>query len=245
MERNLHIYYRHVHSKAEQRSRDPNKSRPEWFSYEACFRNLLATIQHDPFAHRVRLTVMFDGTQEDYADDFVSKYSNNLGLGLGLAFLQAGSDMNSAILTAHHVYHSQIPDGDVVYMLENDYLHQPNWVSKVFDLYDSELFFDYVSLYDHGDKYFLPMYDDLSSRVLHSGTHHWRTAPSTCGSYLSEITQFRLDYDVFQSGIQDFYLFQTLVEQRQRVLLTPIPGLSTHCMEHVLSPVVDWKSYLV
>lgn len=234
-----------MHSKAEQRSRDPNKKRPEWFSYEACFRNLLATIQRDPCGNHVRLTVMFDGTQEEYVDDFVSKYIKNQELGLGLTFLKAGSDVNSWLLTVHDIYHSQIPVGDVVYMLENDYLHHPNWVSKVFELYAANLFFDYVSLYDHGDKYFLPMYDDLTSRVFHSDSQHWRTAPSTCGSFISEITQFRQDYDLFQRPIPDYLLFQTLVNDRQRILLTPIPGLSTHCMEHVLSPVVDWKSFLV
>jgi hypothetical protein len=42
--RNIHILYRHVHPKSEARSRDANKARPEWFTHERCFRDLIASI---------------------------------------------------------------------------------------------------------------------------------------------------------------------------------------------------------
>lgn len=245
MERQLHIFYRHMHSKEEHRSRDPNKHRPSWFSYEGCFRNLLTTIRNDPQGHRVKLTVMFDGKYPDFLDDFVSGYHANKDLNIGLEFLEAGSDKNSALITLHYMYRSHIADGDLVYMLENDYMHHPGWVRKVFELYDSSIAFDYVSLYDHRDKYFLPMYAELQSRIFHTQTHHWRTAPSSCASYIAEIARFRSDYDIFQLGLPDYYLFNTLSQERKRVLLTPIHGLSTHCMEGYLSPTVDWASLLV
>jgi len=245
MNRKLHIFYRHVHIKAEKNSRDPNKRRPDWFSYEACFRNLLSTIRSDPLGERVKLTVMFDGKFEDFVADFVSGYQANKELGIDLQFLEAGSDKNSALITLYYMFRSEIPDGDLVYMLENDYMHQPGWVSKVFELYASGIAFDYVSLYDHRDKYFLDMYETLQSRLFHTPTHHWRTAPSSCGSYISEILRFRSDYDIFQQGLPDYYFFNALINERKRVLLTPIPGLSTHCMEGYLSPAVDWQRFLV
>jgi hypothetical protein len=244
MDRKLQIFYRHVHIKAEKNSRDPNKHRPDWFSYEACFRNLLSTVRNDPQGNRVKLTVMFDGKLEDFMDDFVARYQANKDLNIDLQFLDAGSDKNSALITLHFIYRSDILDGDLVYMLENDYMHQPGWVSKVFELYESGIAFDYLSLYDHRDKYFLPMYESLQARLFHTRTQHWRTAPSSCGSYISEILRFRSDYDILQYGLPDYYFFNALINDRQRVLLTPIPGLSTHCMEGYLSPAVDWPSYL-
>ena len=119
------------------------------------------------------------------------------------------------------------------------------WVCKGFELYDSNITFDYVSLYDHRDKYFLPMYTELQSRIFHTPTHHWRTAPSSCASYIAEVARFRSDYDIFQLGLPDYYLFNALNQERKRALLTPIPGLSTHAMEGYLSPTVDWASLLV
>ena len=80
MERKLHIFYRHVHIKAEKNSRDPNKRRPDWFSYEGCFRNLLSTIRNDSSGHHVKLTVMFDGKFEDFIEDFVSGYQDEQGI---------------------------------------------------------------------------------------------------------------------------------------------------------------------
>jgi hypothetical protein len=245
MERKLHIFYRHVHIKAEKHSRDPNKHRPDWFSYEACFSNLLATVRNDPLGARVKLTVMFDGNFEDFMNDFVAGYQANNDLNIDLQFLDAGSDKNSALITLNYIYRLGIPDGDLVYMLENDYVHQHHWVSKVFELYASGVAFDYLSLYDHRDKYFLQMYENLQARLFHTQTHHWRTTPSSCGSYIALISRFRSDYDILQLGLPDYYFFNALIKDRQRVLLTPIPGLSTHCMEGYLSPAVDWPSCIV
>lgn len=242
--RTIHIFYRHVHSKADKNSRDPNKRRPDWFSYERCFRNLLTTIRSDPQGDRVKITVMFDGRYEDFVEDFISGYQANPEYGIELKFLEAGSDKNSALITLHYIARSGIPDGDVVYMLENDYMHAPGWVSKVLELYDANIAFDYVSLYDHMDKYFLEMYAGLQSRIVVTPSQHWRTAPSSCASYLVQMATFKADYDVLAQGLPDYYFFKILAEQRQRVLLTPIPGLSTHGMAGYLSPAVPWESYV-
>lgn len=238
--RNLHIFYRHVHVKANARSRDPNKARPEWFSHEKCFRNLLQTIAADPNGHRVRLTVMYDGTVEDLLSDFMAEHVAQKRPGHRLQFIRAGSDMNSFLITLHHARHSELPGTDLLYFLENDYVHQHGWVSKVFELYDSGLAFDVVSLYDHKDKYLLPMYADLTAQLFLSPTHHWRSTPSSCASFLLEKAAFDRDYEVFGSGVTDYHFFTALTGTRQRRLLSPIPGLSTHAMTGYLSPNVDW-----
>lgn len=244
MEPLLHIFYRHVHSKAEATSRDPNKRRPEWFSYESCFRNLVATIRHDPLAYRVRLTVVFDGALEDFQDDFISRYYADSSLGVALQFIQAGSDIDSFLITLWKARTDDIHANDVVYFLENDYLHQPGWVGKVFEAYNAGFRFDYLSLYDHPDKYLLAMYEGLVSRLYITPGHHWRTAPSSCASFIVSREILEQDYDVLSSGLTDYYFFNRLVSERSRVLLTPIPGLSTHCMAGFLSPNVDWVKFL-
>lgn len=237
--RTLHIVYRHVHISAEARSRDPGKSRPEWFSYETCFRNLLQTVRADPLAHRVRIVVLFDGTREEFEDDFVAGYHANPGLNISVQFTRGGSNGASFLVALEMVRTSPIPETDLVYFLENDYLHQPGWVSKLFELYDSPLGVGIVSLYDHGDKYFLPMYADLQSRIVHTPTHHWRTAPSTCGTFVLSKAAVLQDYDLWTSNLYDYVLFPEAI-RRGRLLLTPVPGLATHAMTGYLSPTIDW-----
>jgi len=240
LERELIIFYRHVHIKTDKTSRDPNKRRPDWFSHEVCFRNLLQTIRHDPLAGRVKLVIVYDGPVEDFASDFIASYYANTSLGLEIQFIRGGSDRNSFLITLSLVRAAGLRDGDLVYLLENDYLHQHGWVSKVFELYSAGLQFDYISLYDHRDKYHYEMYANLTSRLVYSPSHHWRTAPSTCASFIFEQRVFERDHDVLNLGLNDHYFFTKLIAEQGRVLLTPVPGLSTHSMESYLSPVVDW-----
>lgn len=239
-DRTLHIFYRHVHVKADKRSRDPNKSRPSWFSHETCFRNLLNTIRCDPMGSRVKITIVYDGTVEDFTTDFVAGYYASEAFGLGVQFIRGGSDLNSFLITLGMARMMEAPESDLIYFLENDYLHQHGWVSKVFELYDSGTQFDFVSLYDHRDKYFYPMYSDLSSKLYCTASQHWRTAPSTCASFILEKRVLDRDYQILGSGRTDYYFFSTLIAEGGRVLLTPVPGLATHSMEGYLSPVVDW-----
>ena len=60
---------------------------------------------------------------------------------------------------------------DLIYFVENDYLHLDSWVSKVLDLFSCYDSLNYVSLYDHNDKY-MSIYDNLVSKIFTSKTHH-------------------------------------------------------------------------
>ena len=238
----LHIYYRHVHVSADKRSRDPNKARPAWFSHEACFVNLLETIAADALGHRVTVTVIYDGKVDDLLTDFMAHHATAEDRRVQLQLIHAGSDMNSFLITVSHAHRAAQPPNDIVYFLENDYLHQHGWVSKVFELYASGVPFDLVSLYDHKDKYMLQMYEGLAATLHLSHSHHWRTAPSTCGSFLLSKAALERDFDVICSGKVDYFIFSEIVGARGRRLLTPIPGLATHSMEGYLSPNVDWAA---
>ncbi len=240
MERQLTIYYRHVHMKADASSRDPNKLRPEWFSHETCFRNLLRTVAHDKHAAKARIVIVYDSSKEEFPQDFIAKYYADDALGLSLQFIAGGSDLNSFLITLNLAKECPSKPTDLVYFLENDYLHQEGWLSKVFEAYDSPLPFDYLSLYDHKDKYIYDMYQDLRSKVMCSETHHWRTAPSTCASFIVDAGTLAADHDILGSGLTDYYFFSRLHSERNRVLITPIPGLSTHSMAGYLSPAVNW-----
>jgi hypothetical protein len=154
-------------------------------------------------------------------------------------------DMNSIVKEMYSIIKEvKCNDTDLIYILENDYLHDITWVEKVLNAFQIFEGLNYISLYDHNDKYFLPMYDDLVSKIFTTNKHHWRTTPSTCGSYVTTKKIFDEDYNDHTGvtvPIGDHHKWLWLNENKERFVLTPIPGLSTHCMEGLLSPTINWE----
>tara|TARA_R110000822_G_scaffold174334_1_gene313976 strand:+ start:826 stop:1503 length:678 start_codon:yes stop_codon:yes gene_type:complete len=220
----IHIFYRHYNV-----SGTDNRSRPKWFDFEKCFVNLLNTIQNK----NVELHVVFDG---DINSNFIGKYQDKFTTHL----IKAGNDQLSFFQTWEIAKSIPMEQTDLVYFIENDYLHFQGWDKKVTELFETYKLLHYVSLYDHNDKYFLPMYEDLVSKIFTTETHHWRTTPSTCGSFIITKQLFDLDYDINTSIVGDHNKFSQLAEERNRMVITPIPGLSTHCMEGLMSPTIKW-----
>ena len=222
----VHIFYRHYNV-----SGQDGKHRPEWFTYEKSFTNLLQTIQDE----KVNLHVVYDG---DVKDNFINKYRDRFTLHQ----IDAGSDKESFFSTVRYANSINIADTDLIYFLENDYMHVPGWVEKVKHLFQTYSNLNYVSLYDHQDKYILPMYGDLVSKVFISHTHHWRTTPSTCGSFIITGKLLREDCDILGTMEGDHNKFLYLNKARGRFVCTPIPGLSTHCMRGLESPTINWEA---
>jgi len=228
---NIHIFYSHYNI-----TKTDNKGRPVWFDYEKCFVNLLNTIKD---RQNVTLHVVMDGIIED---NWISKYSSE--------YIAHEITTNHSMESITTGVYSEIrklvcSDVDLIYVLENDYLHAADWVDEVLSLFQTYEMLNYVSLYDHNDKYFLPMYDNLSSKIITTENHHWRTAPSTCGSYITTKRIFDEDYSVHTGEnipIGDHHKWLWLNDNRDRFILTPIPGLSTHCMDGLLSPTINWEA---
>jgi hypothetical protein len=221
----IYIYYRHAVTN------NLGRSRPLWFNYENCFKNLLNTIKgYDD----INLTLALDG---DINKDFTKNYQDR--------FTLFPTNYKSSLLSyralLNYIKNQPMESGDLIYFLENDYLHVNGWIDKVITLFNTYSGLDYVSLYDHNDKYFLPMYDNLVSKIITTQDHHWRTTPSTCGSFIITRDLFDKDYDVQSTFEGDHNTFLWLNEHRSRAVLTPIPGLSTHCMETLMSPTIDWE----
>lgn len=222
----LRIFYRHYNIE-----KTDNRGRPFWFDYEKCFLNLLNTIEEKD---NVELHLIMDG---DVNKNFIGKYKDKYIL----HSIKGGSDYISFKKTYEIAKSIEAEDKDLYYFLENDYLHIEGWIDKVIELFNTYSNLNYVSLYDHNDKYFLPMYDDLVSKVFTSLTHHWRTTPSTCGTYIVNKKTFLEDFQVPFDMEGDHNKFLWLAEHKNRFVITPLPGLSTHCMEGLLSPTINWE----
>ena len=221
----IHIFYRHYNTPD-----NGSNYRPKGFNYEKCFINLLDTIKNT----NVELHVVFDG---NIKSNFINKYKDEFIL----HEIKAGNDYKSAMQTYNLAYSIVKKNNDLIYFLENDYLHVKGWVEKVTELFSKYKLLHYISLYDHNDKYFLPMYENLVSKVFVTQNHHWRSTPSTCGSFIITRELLELDFNTHISTIGDHNKFIQLNKEKNRIVITPIPGLSTHCMEGLMSPVVNWE----
>ena len=224
----IHIYQRHCNVS----SNSVGKSRPEWFSREGCFQNLLKTTSKHK---NIKITIMFDG--EPNKDHFINKYNSDF---YELVKREGGDDARSFLNVVNYVAEQNLPEDDIVYFLEDDYMHTHNWVDTMLEGFN-QMSLDYLTLYDHSDKYFLPMYENLTSKIFTTSKHHWRTTPSTCGSFIISKDIFEEDFIDHTTIVGDHNKFLQLTQTKNRFVLTPIPGLSTHCMEGLLSPTINWQ----
>ncbi len=222
----IHIFYRHYNI-----SGSDFKNRPSWFDFEQCFINLLSTIKNK----NVDLHLIMDG---DIESNFINKYKSKFILHQ----IKAGADQSSFFQTWEIAKNIDTNKDDLYYFLENDYLHLDNWVDKITELFKTYELPHYISLYDHNDKYFHPMYEDLVSKIFTTETHHWRTTPSTCGSFIINKEIFTNDFDIHTTISGDHDKFLLLGQEKNRLIITPIPGLSTHCMENLMSPAINWQN---
>jgi|TARA_R110000787_G_scaffold108863_4_gene217295 hypothetical protein len=224
---NIHLYYRHS-------SHSIVKNRPKWFSFKSCWDNLLGTVKGK---ENIKLTLALDGNIED---DFTKDYRDKFQL---FSTNHGSSLLSYRDLLLNIKNNNTIQPNDLIYFLENDYLHVDGWDESLLELYNTyDVSESYISLYDHNDKYTHPMYDDLVTKLVATSKCHWRTTPSTCGSFIITKKLFDLDYDIWSTAVGDHNTFLHLNQTRNRFVFTPIPGLSTHCMENLLSPTIDWST---
>ncbi len=141
-------------------------------------------------------------------------------------------------------------DDDIVYFLENDYLHKENALEVLIDgfkLKNGEN--DYITLYDNPDKYDPrhPLYYYMKKRthVFLGEKSHWKSAFSTTMTFASKVCILKRDELIFREWTSfrhpfDFKIFTSL-GKKGRCILSPIPSVSTHGEIKFLAPLIDWE----
>jgi hypothetical protein len=224
----IHIFYSHYNVEGK-----GYKYRPHWFDYETCFKNFISTIKDK----NVDFHLVMDGKVED---NWIGKYKQHY-----ILHEIEGGSMEKAAMAMYDIVKSmedKIANDDLIYFIENDYLHVNKWYNEVISLFSTFQGLNYVTLYDHNDKYIHDhLYGDLVSKIFATDTLHWRTVPNTCGSYIVSKNVFFEDYHDHTHVIGDANKWLWLQENKGRFMLSPLPGLSTHCMETLLSPCINWE----
>ncbi len=214
-----------------------HKGRIPGFSRQKCHENLLSTVDRE----RVNITFLLDTFHPSATPHFVTQQSE-----FPVIEIKEGCETGSFLKLLDHVMSLKLRDDTIVYFLEDDYLHKEGWVDVLLEGFTIPAA-SYVTLFDHRDKYFLPMYSDLKSNLFHTPTCHWRTTPSTTNTYamrfktLKDSLPTHQQFSLGRRITADHDKFIELGKQGAQ-LISPIPGWSSHIDAGNTSPCIAWES---
>lgn len=214
-----------------------HKRRPEGFSREKCHENFLSTIKGE---RRVNVTFFHDTCFPMDEKHFILDQTR-----YPVIEIKEGNEGGSFCTMLDYVLNQSFSDDTMIYFLEDDYLHRNGWVSVLREGIEIPGV-DYVTLYDHQDKYFLEEYKGLTTELFLTPSSHWRVAPSTTNTYAMKFGTLKRDKELhyaFSRGkriSEDHAKFCALSDQGSK-LISPIPGWSTHMEPDYISPCIDWK----
>lgn len=231
---NIHIIYRISDA-------GYSKVKPAYINNENCLRNAVSVF-HDAVFHVIADNV----SEETYA--MICKYVKpehiqRVSVGHGAGTFNLGLDLSLTF-----------QDEDIVYHLENDYLHRPGSATLMGEILQFGT--AYCSLYDHPDKYrspaiggnpFVDADGGESTKIYCIGSSHWKITNSTTMTFACKVKTLKQDIKILRKWTNkghcpnDFKMFLEL-RKKGRALMTPIPGYSTHGETLFLSPFTDWES---
>jgi hypothetical protein len=217
-------------------SNSEHKQRPSWFNREHMFDSFVAGLDS-----RVELTCMFDSGRGSVDQHFLSSKD------VKIVSMEGGNDAISFLNVLNYVKDQNYNPEDVVYFLEDDYIHRSGWIDVLQEGVD-QIGADYYTLYDHPDKYFLPMYESLMSKIIVTPSTHWRTIPSTTNTYACKYSTLMKHFDIHvkycdlvNKWTKDHDKFVELWNVGSN-LISCMPGYSAHVEAGMLSPVINWNN---
>jgi hypothetical protein len=214
-----------------------NKVKPDYINNENCLKNFCNVF----FDYIYDINIIADNCSEPTLN-MIKKYIDPINIEQVSVGHGAGT-FNLALDKA-----LKYDDNEIVYFVENDYLHYPNAEKILLEGFNTGA--SYVSLYDHPDKYINganPEVEDGGemTRVLLTKSCHWKITNSTTMTFAAKVETLREDKEILRSFTQgsyprDFEMFLALRDKGQ-ALVTPIPGYSTHGETAWLSPLINWS----
>jgi hypothetical protein len=218
-----------------------NKVKPDYINNETCLKNFCNVF----FDHIHDILIIADNCSEatiamitKYIDP-INMVKVSVGHGAGTFNLALDKSLTYS-------------DDEIVYFVENDYLHK----QKSSDILKQgfELGASFVSLYDHPDKYLDPSLGGNpyceggaeDTRVYVTDSCHWKITNSTTMTFASKVSTLKRVEPILRkwttsSYPDDFKMFLELREQNE-LLITSIPGYSTHGETRWLAPLTNWQT---
>jgi hypothetical protein len=123
--------------------------------------------------------VLLDGCPPEYSDLFTKYFDEE-----DLTLLKLDGIGNQATFRSQMAILLEQRDANVVYFAEDDYLYLPGQFRCMVDFLLGHEDVHFVSPYDHLDCYTLDLHRQPKWLNVHGG-RHWRTADSTCLTFLT------------------------------------------------------------
>lgn len=221
------------------------KNRLEYATKEYCLQNFIYTFVDWETDH---LAVLMDNCSEE-TTNMILKTLPNQQMWWTVQKINGGSSAQSFNLALDYALY--LPNDEYVYLCEDDYIHWPE-SRKVLE--EGLQRADYISCYDHPDKYINghdggnPHVEDGGeiTRVFRTETCHWKLTNSTTMTWATSVRVLKVDETIWRKYTvgqypRDFDAFIAL-RNAGRTLATPIPGYSTHTEVDWLTPYRDWRN---
>ena len=142
---------------------------------------------------RARVWVLLDGCPPEYGDLFVKYFDPQ-----DVTLLNLDAIGNQATFRRQIDILLEQQDSDVVYFAEDDYVYLPGQFRCMVNFLLEHEDVDFVSPYDHLDCYTLDLHRQPKWLTIHGG-RHWRTAASTCLTFLTRRQTLKKTAAVFRS----------------------------------------------
>lgn len=219
-----------------------SKVKPVYINNEACLKNFCNVF----FDNIHDILIIADNVSKE-TNTMIQKYISRDQIQYASVGHGAGT-FNLALDRA-----LKMDDNEIVYFVENDYLHRqqsPKIIKEGLSLGAS-----FVSLYDHPDKYLDPSKGGNpyceggaeDTRVYLTDSCHWKLTNSTTMTFASTVRTLKKTETILRKWTNqghypdDFKMFMELRDKNE-LLVTPLPGYSTHGETAWLSPITDWSN---
>jgi hypothetical protein len=148
---------------------------------------------------RIKMWAILDGCPSEYEALF-KKYFNDTEL----TIVHCNTIGNGATFSLQLDLLLRQTDADYLYLAEDDYFYLDNGTKEIIEFMNSNHDVDFVTAYDHPDYYQMDFHNTRESIRVH-GSHHWRTAMTTCLTFLARRSALKKAESVFRTFARKNY----------------------------------------
>jgi hypothetical protein len=205
----IHIYYR-ISDKGRE------KSKLEFADKFSCLKNALAVFK----------TAKFNLFADNCGSETTKRISD-LQINSKINLIETALGNSRSFLYVLRKAINELDENDSVYFIEDDYIHREG--SEAI-LAEGLAIADYITLYDHPDKY--KLFDNKgsplnrkrlqASRVFITQSTHWRETNSTTMTFAAKVKTLKEDYSIWEKACgntktpMDFWAFVSLTQKSIR-----------------------------
>lgn len=222
----LSIYYRIS-------DRGYPKQKPEYVTPDHCLKNFIRNFCNNDVSE---LTII--------ADNCSNETIAMVGEVTGLDTVFATSLGNAGSFRFALDEALKLPDDEVVYFVEQDYVHRTG--SRQALLEGIEIA-DFVSLYDHPDRY--KMENTVPEYIFRTQSSHWRTIISNTMTFACKVGTLRKSQQIIRNHCSGQHPHDNdmWIELRRNgyLFISPMPAFCSHGETLFMSPGCDWERIMM